>query len=91
MQPQQGNPIMSLIPLALIFIIFYFMLIRPQKQKEKEHRDMLNNIAKNDEVVTSGGIHGTVINVKERTLILRIDEDVKIEIDKSSIAYLKKS
>ena len=52
---------------------------------------MLNNIAKNDEVVTSGGIHGTVINVKEKTLILRIDEDVKIEIDKSSIAYLKKS
>ncbi|MFY9402156.1 MAG: preprotein translocase subunit YajC [Candidatus Omnitrophota bacterium] len=91
MQGQPTNPILNLIPLALIFIIFYFMLIKPQKQKEKEHREMLNNIAKNDEVVTSGGIHGTVINVKEKTLILRIDEDVKIEIDKSSIAYLKKS
>jgi len=90
--PQQSavNPIVQLLPLALIFIIFYFLLIRPQKQKEKEHQKMLGGINKNDEVVTSGGIHGTVVNVKDKTLTLRIDENVKMEIEKSSVAYIKK-
>ncbi|MDD5109102.1 MAG: preprotein translocase subunit YajC [Candidatus Omnitrophica bacterium] len=90
--PQQGavNPIVQLMPLALIFIIFYFLLIRPQKQKEKEHQKMLLGINKNDEIVTLGGIHGTVVNVKDKTLTLRIDENVKMEIEKNSVAYIKK-
>ncbi len=89
--PQQAvaNPLIQFLPLVLIFIIFYFLLIRPQKQKEKEHLKMLEGINKNDEIVTLSGIHGTVVNVKEKTLILRIDENVKIEIEKSSIAYIK--
>ena len=89
--PQQAvaNPLIQFLPLVLIFIIFYFLLIRPQKQKQKEHQKMLASVEKNDEVVTLSGIHGTVINVKEKTLILRIDENVKIEIEKSSIAYIK--
>ncbi|MBN2830748.1 MAG: preprotein translocase subunit YajC [Candidatus Omnitrophica bacterium] len=90
MQPQAANPIMNLAPLTLIFVIFYFMLIRPQRQKEKEHQKMLGNMAKNDEVVTTGGIHGTIINVKDKTVTLRIDENVKIEIEKNCIAYIKK-
>ncbi len=90
--PQSGaaNPIVQLFPLILIFIIFYFLLIRPQKQKEKEHQKMLEGVAKNDEIVTLSGIHGTVVNVKEKTLIVRIDENVKIEIEKNSVAYIKK-
>lgn len=90
MQPQAPNPILNLLPLALIFVIFYFMLIRPQKQKEKDHQKMLGNMAKNDEVVTASGIHGTIINVKEKTVILRIDENVKIELEKNCIAFIKK-
>lgn len=90
MQPQAVNPIMNLVPLVLIFVIFYFMLIRPQKQKEKEHKKMLSNMAKNDEVVTSGGIHGTIISVKEKSVVLRVDENVKIEVEKNCIAYIKK-
>jgi len=89
-QSSAVNPIVQLLPLALIFVIFYFLLIRPQKQKEKEHQKMLEGINKNDAVVTSGGIHGTVVNVKEKTLTLRIDENVKMEIEKNSIAYIKK-
>jgi len=89
-QSSVANPLVQLFPLALIFIIFYFLLIRPQKQKEKEHQKMLEGIDKNDEVVTSGGIHGTIVNVKEKTLILRIDENVKMEIEKNSVAYIKK-
>lgn len=89
-QSSAANSLIQLLPLALIFIIFYFLLIRPQKQKEKEHQKMLSAINKNDEVVTSGGIHGTIVNVKDKTLTLRIDDNVKMEIEKSSVAYIKK-
>jgi preprotein translocase subunit YajC len=90
MQAQAANPVMSFVPLIIIFVIFYFMLIRPQKQKEKEHQKMLNEVSKNDDVVTTGGIHGTIINVKDKTVVLRIDDNVKIEIEKNCIAYTKK-
>ncbi|MCK9571915.1 MAG: preprotein translocase subunit YajC [Candidatus Omnitrophica bacterium] len=91
--PQQTavNPIMQLLPIVLIFIVFYFLLIRPQKLKEKEHQKMLGAIDKNDDVVTLGGIHGTIVGVKEKTFLLRIDENVKIEIERNSIAYVKKA
>jgi preprotein translocase subunit YajC len=90
MPQSQANPIMSFVPLILIFVIFYFMLIRPQRQKEKERQKMVNNLEKNDEVVTTGGIHGTVVNVKDKTVILRVDENVKIELEKNCVAYIKK-
>ena len=90
-QAQQANALTSLVPLILIFVIFYFLLIRPQKAKEKEHQKLLGNLNKNDEVVTTGGIHGTVINVKDKTVILRVDENVKIEIEKNCVAYVKKT
>ncbi|MFA4853785.1 MAG: preprotein translocase subunit YajC [Candidatus Omnitrophota bacterium] len=90
--PQQTavNPLVQFFPLALIFIVFYFLLIRPQKQKEKQHQKMLEGVNKNDEVVTSGGIHGTIVAVKDKTVTLRIDDNVKMEIEKNSIAYIKK-
>lgn len=86
----QVSPMMNIIPLLFIFVIFYFLMIKPQKAKEKEHKQMLENLNKNDEVITSSGIHGTIINVKEKTVIIRIDENVKIEIEKSHIALVKK-
>jgi len=89
-QTQASNPIINLFPLILIFVIFYFLLIRPQKAREKEHQKMLSNLNKNDEVVTSSGIHGTIVNVKDKTVILRIDDNVKIEIDKNCVAYINK-
>jgi len=91
MPAEQGNPLVSLFPLIFIFVIFYFLLIRPQKRKEKDHKAMLTKLNKNDEVVTSSGIHGTIVNVKDKTLTLRIDDNVKVEIEKNCIAYLKKS
>lgn len=92
MQPTTAvNPIVNLLPLILIFAIFYFMLIRPQKTKEKEHQKMLGNLNKNDEIVTSSGIHGTIVNVKEKTVILRIDENVKVEMEKNCVVYIKKN
>jgi len=90
-QAPQANPLINLFPLILIFVIFYFLLIRPQKTKEKDHQKMLTSLNKNDEVVTSGGIHGTIVNVKDKTVILRIDENVKMEIEKNAIAFVKKT
>ena len=89
-QTPQVNPLINFVPLILIFVIFYFLLIRPQKAKEKEHGKMLANLNKNDEVVTQGGIHGTIVNVKDKTVVLRIDDNVKMEIEKSAVAYVKK-
>lgn len=90
MQPTNVNPLINFLPLIFIFIIFYFLLIRPQKLSQKEHQKMIQNLNKNDEVVTTGGLHGTIVNVKDKTVILRIDENVKVEIDKNCVAYLKK-
>ena len=89
-QGQAVNPILNLFPLIFIFVIFYFLLIRPQRAKEKEHQKTLAGLNKNDEIVTSGGIHGTVVNVKDKTLIVRIDDNVKIELEKSCVTLVVK-
>lgn len=91
MQPTPAiNPLMNMVPLVFIFIIFYFLILRPQKNKESQHQKMLAGLSKNDEIVTTGGIHGTIINVKDKTVIVRIDENVKVELEKNCIAYVKK-
>jgi preprotein translocase subunit YajC len=89
-QSQGGAQLISLIPLFVIFIIFYFIYIRPQKAQEREHQKMLSNLAKNDEVITTGGIHGTIVNVKDKTIIVRIDENVKMEVEKNAVSVLAK-
>jgi len=90
-QSQAVNPIINLLPLVLIFLIFYFLMIRPQKATEKARKKMLANLNKNEDVVTTGGIHGTIVNVKEKTVVLRIDDNTKIEIEKNCVAYIKKA
>ena len=82
--PQQASPMMSMLPILLIFIIFYFLLIRPQQKKQQEHQEMVKRLKKNDEVITNGGIHGTVVNVKDNTVVLRVDDNCKIEIQRNS-------
>ena len=90
MNPAGQSPFAGmLLPIILIYIIFYFVLIKPQKKEQKEHKNMIENLKKNDEVVTTGGIHGTIVNVKDKTFMLRIDDNVKIEINKSVVAYKK--
>lgn len=90
MQPQTVSPLLQFIPLIIIFMIFYFLLIKPQQKKERERLVMLKNIKKNDEIVTVGGIHGVVINTKDKTLTLRIDDNVKIEVDRDAVARIEK-
>lgn len=84
-----SNPIIGLMPIAVIFIIFYLLIIRPQKKTQQEHAKMLSKLEKNDEVVTTGGIYGTIVNIQNDTITLRVDDNVKIKVQKSSIAVKK--
>jgi preprotein translocase subunit YajC len=65
------------------------LIIRPQRKKEKEHQQTLSNLNKNDEIITVGGIHATIVNVKDKTIVARIDDNVKIELEKSSVVHVK--
>ena len=79
--------ITSLVPLLLIFVIFYFLLIRPQQKRQKEHRNMLENLRRGDHVVTAGGIMGKVTRVKEgEDVDVEIADGVKVKLVKSTIA-----
>ena len=84
------NQLMNLMPIILIFIVFYFLLIRPQKKTQEEHKKMIASLKKNDEIITSGGIHGVIVNVKDSSVMLRVDDNVKIEVQKNSISVVKK-
>ncbi|MBI3318795.1 MAG: preprotein translocase subunit YajC [Candidatus Omnitrophica bacterium] len=84
------SPVVNLIPIVLIFFIMYFLIIRPQAKQQKAVEKMQSNLKKHDEVVTTGGIHGTILNVKEETLTLRVDDNARIEVDKTAIARLVK-
>lgn len=81
-----GNPILSVVPFVLIIAIFYFFIIRPQNKKQKETQKMIDALKKGDKVVTIGGIHGLVSATKEKTVIVKVDEGVKIEFNRSAIA-----
>ena len=92
-QAQSGetpSPLISLMPILLMFVVFYFLLIRPQQKKQKEHQQMISELKKNDEVITTGGIHGTIVNIKDKTYSVRVDDNVKIEVSKSAISGVKK-
>jgi len=91
MQATPNAGIFNFIPLIFIFIVFYFLIIRPQQKKQKEHQGMVASLKKNDEIVTTGGIFGTIVNVKEKTFVVRVDENAKIEIEKNSIAHVRKA
>ncbi len=84
----QGNPMMQFLPVMIImFAVMYFLIIRPQKQKEKKRQELISNVRKQDRIVTVGGVHGIVTSVKENEVIARVDDakDIKIKIDKSAI------
>jgi preprotein translocase subunit YajC len=82
---QESNPLMSMLPLLLIVVVFYFFMIRPQMKRQKEVRKFRESLAKGDKVVTTGGIYGKIVEVKETTIILEISKDVNIVVDKNGI------
>jgi len=79
----------SLLPLILIFVIFYFLLIRPQQKKAKEHRQMTESLKRGDKVITGGGIYGVVESVSDKTVVLKIADNVKVKFGKGYIATVR--
>ncbi|MCQ2591594.1 MAG: preprotein translocase subunit YajC [Treponema sp.] len=91
---QPGGPagfLGTIVPFLLIIVIFYFFLIRPQNKKQKETEKMLNALKKGDKVITIGGIHGTVSSVKEKTVIVKVDENTKLEFNRTAISSVELS
>lgn len=86
-QPQ-GSSLSGLIMILLIFVVFWLFFIRPQNKKQKEEQKFRESLQKGDEVVTIGGIHGKVVDVKETTVMISIDSNVKIEVEKSAITAM---
>ena len=84
--PPQPSMFTSFLPFVFMIIIFYFLLIRPQQKRQKEHLRLLSSLKTGDKVVTSSGIHGLIANVKESTVLLKVADNVKIEVDKSAIS-----
>ncbi|MBN1595531.1 preprotein translocase subunit YajC [candidate division FCPU426 bacterium] len=85
--------IMSLMPLVLIFVLFYVLFIMPQRRQQKKHAELLKTLKKGDEIVTSGGMFGIItgFNERENTVFLKLGENAKIEMQRSSITGLRKS
>jgi preprotein translocase subunit YajC len=86
-----GSLLMTFLPMILIFVVFYFLLIAPARKKQKKHSEMLDALKNGDRVITSGGIHGTVIGVTDQVIQLRIAEKVKIDVSRNAIAGLQAS
>jgi preprotein translocase subunit YajC len=88
MQPQP-NPIISLVPIAAIFLIFYVLLIRPQQKQQKEHEEMLRAVKPGDKILTSGGLYGTVTGLKgDNDLEVRFSDTVKLTVARSAVTKL---
>ncbi|OGV93454.1 MAG: preprotein translocase subunit YajC [Melioribacter sp. RIFOXYB12_FULL_38_5] len=86
-----GGMVSTLIMFGAIFAIFYFMIIRPQQKRQKEHKSMLESLQEGDKVVMSGGMHGTVAGLEEKTILVDVGNNVKIKFERSAIASVNKS
>jgi preprotein translocase subunit YajC len=83
-----GDSFLSLLPLVLIFAVFYFLLIRPQNKRQKEHKELVANISVGDECVTAGGVLGKVIEVKDQFMHVQVAEGVVLKVQRHTIAAI---
>ncbi|MDV3237696.1 MAG: preprotein translocase subunit YajC [Gammaproteobacteria bacterium] len=86
--PQAADPIMSFLPLILIFVVFYFLLIRPQQKRAKEHKAMVDALKKGDWVVTNGGLLGRVADLGENFVKLEVSDGVEVKVQRPAVAAL---
>lgn len=85
-----NNPTMiSLLYIVGLFVILYFLMIRPQQQRQKKHQEMIKNLKANDRIVTIGGIYGTIVKIKEDSLVLKIAENTEIEILHTAVSRVE--
>jgi len=81
----QSNALVTFLPLLLVFVVFYFFMIRPQMKKQKEMTNYRNSLKKGDKVVTTGGIYGKIYEVKDNYVMLEVGGDLKLKVDKSAL------
>ena len=85
-----GDFMTTILMFAVIIAIFYFMILRPQQKRQKERKKLLESMKKGDKVVTAGGLHGTIVGIEDKTLLLQIAENVKVKVERSSISVVNK-
>jgi len=85
----QQSPIQAFAPLIIIFVIFYFLLIRPQQKRAKEQKEMLANLKKGDKIITTGGIYGLIDGLTEKVVTIKIAENVKIKVSRSAVGTVR--
>jgi preprotein translocase subunit YajC len=81
----QGNPLLTFLPLILVFVVFYFFMIRPQMTKQKQMNTYRSSLKRGDKIVTTGGIYGKVSEVKDNFVTIDVGGDVKLKVDKSAL------
>lgn len=86
-----GSPLLGFLPLAIIFAIFYFLLIRPQQKKQKEQKEMLGNLKAGERIITNSGIYGTIVKMTEKNVTVQIADGVKVKIARGAIADIVKT
>ena len=82
----QGNPLMAFMPLILLFVIFYFLLIRPQQKKAKQHKEMLSNLQRGDYVITGGGLYGRIAAVADDVLTIDLGNGMEVKINRNFVS-----
>lgn len=85
----QPNSIAAFLPFVLMFLVLYLLILRPQMKKQRNQQRMIDELEKNDEIVTSGGIHGTILNIKDDILVVKIADNVKIEVSRAAVSRVK--
>ncbi len=80
-----GGGLMGLLPLVLMFAIFYFLLIRPQQKKAKQHKDMLGNLKRGDSIITTGGIYGRIVDINEGIMTIEVADKIRIKVGKGFV------
>jgi len=78
----------SIVPFLLIIVIFYFLILRPQQKKQKERAKLLESLKKGDKVITAGGIYGTVEGIEDKTILVKVAENVKVKMERSSVSTI---
>ncbi|HMQ68041.1 MAG TPA: preprotein translocase subunit YajC [Ignavibacteria bacterium] len=78
----------SIVPFLLIIVIFYFLILRPQQKRQKERAQLLESIKKGDKVITSGGIHGTVEGIEDKTLLIKVSDNLKLKMERSAVSTI---
>jgi preprotein translocase subunit YajC len=83
-----GSPLLQLAPFAMILVVFYFLLVRPQQKKARETQEMLDNLKVNEEVVTTGGLHGRIVRLADKVLVIEVAPKVQVRVERSSVSQV---